>query len=527
MARVETCPNTPRRNFTSSPPPFVTHDEEPIHDDLQRSGIDTSIQVKQMRARENVAILREGVLRTRRTVKDQRVELRQREEDVMKAINTLTRKLAEIVTSVKLEDVSVLHDSLKIAHDRLGPVEFEYEKLELRLEDEEWNLEEEEAYFYRYHHASTNVSEARVDALPSPRTRKYQASEVDSSASTLDNELLRNYLDKVADVECLKEELDGLESDFVRFSEEADFRRKHSIDLSKELSIFFEEYLKVHADLIRDVYDTEDEIFDLRDKCIDEGVFGDDEHKYEPYSALSEEWMEPVYYTEDRSPFKVAARRNMSRSFNLDYGDKQDSVNCWILGGVQESAIHILMLKVEIFSRISALPDLKDNAFNDDKWADMAIEHWYQDGMGNLASENFNASRLDQIFGSSCISQNASTGFSGVPGIIDSLRSFKVNPEFAAELLGSGSYSAESVNLETEPSQQTDRRMSSPVGFVSVDCVNLEAESSQQTDRRMSSPIGFIDTTISQKPQRACHSLPSSPNFLASQSMHKPSWTSI
>lgn len=395
---------------------YSAHDED--------SEVDLAVQARQLRARERVVILRRRVVGTRRLRKSQKKELHQLRGNAQNALDKLMRKINESEGFGRLqEDLYPYYESLRKAQDALGPVEYTYGLSESQLDDEEQDLEEEEDHFYRHYDVNAvSVTESNLDDVISPLVKPYAPPEMDLRElnPNTENRLVREYLEKVSEAGRMKEELEDLEEDYYQFSKDASFRKRHSITLSIETATFLAEYPKLHSDVLKKLHIIEDDIFPLRKKCIDQDLFKECDHVYEPRDALYEEVMDSVYDARDRSPLRVAAHENKHDERETDFQDKREYVNSWLLQWIQDSAFEHLMLKTWIFFEYPERPE-KDEVLADDKWSDLAIENWDTDSAGINANEHHSASRLDAIAGETGRLDATTTGRSGVSDSLGSL----------------------------------------------------------------------------------------------------------
>jgi hypothetical protein len=396
--------------------PYSTQDEG--------SELDVDVQARQVRARERVVILRRRVVRTRRLLKIRRDELRQLRENAQEALDKLMRKINESEGFGRLQEaLHPYYEGLRDAQDALGPVEYSYGCLESQLDDEEQDLEEEEDHFYRHYDiTAVSVAESKLDDIISPLVKPYAPPETELQQLNLnpENSLVHEYLKKVAEADSLKEELDMLEEDYYQLSTDASFRKRHSITLSTETATFLAEYPKLHSDILENLHIIEDDIFGLRDKYVDQGLFEESEYVYEPRDALYEDVMDSVYDAYDRSPLRIAAHENKYHERETNFLDKREYVNNWLLQWIQDSAFESLVLKTWIFFEYPERPE-KGEALADDKWSDLAIENWDKDFAGIYANEYHSASRLDAIAGETGRLNATTTGRSGISDSLGSL----------------------------------------------------------------------------------------------------------
>jgi hypothetical protein len=422
----------------------------------KNSELDADTQARQVRARERLEILRARVFRTRRLIKDRRDNLRQLRSNVRDAAAKLTRQIDE---ALALQDVKALesfapyYQQLRIAQDELGPKEEEYDAFERRLDDQEQDLEQEEDYFYRHNKAPSNaISDAELDEVLSPLLKPYQPPENEFQSFNLENELVKEYLEKVGEAKYLKEQLDELDDDYYRLSKDASFRNRHNIPISLETTTFLENFTETHKETLHKLHDVEDDLFDLRDRCLDKNLFAETDYVYEERDALYEEVMDSVDEARDRSPLVIAARHINYHEPDTNFDDKREYVNNWLLQWVQDSAIESARLRAYIYFEY---PDT-GKQLRDDKWPELALRNWDKDEAGVDATESFNASKMDTIAGNTgkhVPSTARRTGF------LDSLGSFGSSLSLHVDLDAEGRTEAEFMGSETG-SYATQREVS-------------------------------------------------------------------
>jgi len=421
------------------------------------SELNADTQARQVRARERLEILRGRVLRTRRAIKDRRSKLKQLRENVLDAGDKLTRKIEEIIalqTVNALETISPYYERLRQAQDDLGPEEDEFERLERRIEDQEQDLEQEEDHFYRHNEVPEGgISESKLDDVISPLIKPYPPPETEPEPEplSLENDLVQRYLGRVAEAELLKDELDELDDEYDRLSHETSFRKRHNVRITDETTSFLTEYPELRAATLENLRAVEEHLFDLRDQCLDQKLFTDADYIYEIRDALVEEVMESVEEARDRSPLRVAAYHIDYREEDIDFDDRRDYVNKWLLKWVEESAFETFMLRRFIFE---SYPN-KDKELTDEVWSTLALENWDSDAAGILETRNFYAGQLNTIMTKvNGPSTGRRTGFFGGSSEHDSLEvdldDYGVHEE---AIVGSeaGSYTTQILALANTP----------------------------------------------------------------------------
>ncbi|KAH6668952.1 hypothetical protein B0J14DRAFT_153628 [Halenospora varia] len=455
------------RNVTSiSSAPHTPLDKNPPRQDSSyfsnrsdSSVVEADIQIRQLRARERVAVRRGRVSRTRRLIKGRREELRRLREDLRDASDKFTQKANEIIALGGIqEDLTPYHNRLREAQDTLGPVEDTYDRLESRLDDEEQDLEQEETHFYRHYDVTiTSIPDSKLDDPISPLVKSYDAPDLEVEERPLEEGQVQQYMNRVAEASRLKDELDGLEEEYFRISTDASFRNRYDIPLSAETTRFLDEYRTTHSAILEHLHSVENHLFDLRDQCLDQGLFRDSEHMYEPRDALCEDVMETVYEAEDRSPLRMAALRMGLGGEETHFDNKCGYVNNWLFEWIKDSPYECLSLKTWIVCEYPKSPDRGED-LSDDKWSDLALENWNTDGAGAHTNEFYDASMLDAIAGDTGRFNATIIGRSGVS---DSLRSLDVDLDDIGRIeevvLGS---EAESL---TTPTSNKRRSMSLPL----------------------------------------------------------------
>ncbi|RDL37413.1 uncharacterized protein BP5553_04846 [Venustampulla echinocandica] len=388
-----------------------------IDGDDDGSTIDADIQARQVRARERVFILRGRVSRSREAKRDQRDELRRLREDVRDATHKLMNKVNEIEAFGHIEETLAPYlAKLREAQDALGPVEDAYDRFEDKLDDEEQELEQEEYHFYRNYAVplpSILESDPNLDAEISPLIKPYIPPDTEFEGSPLDSGLVEEYLEAVARAGQIGEQLDNLEEDYHRFSADASFSNRYDLPVSVKASHVLSEYQVMRADLLQNLRKVEDEVFDLRDLCLDQQLFSNHEYVYERRDALYEEVMDSVDEALDRSPLRMAAYHANFYGRELDYEDKRQYVNNWLLQWVQDSTYECLVLKTWIYLAYPDLPQ-KDSDLADDKWSELALENWNNDSAGLYTNEFYSASMFDVITGNTGKLNTTLLGMSGI-----------------------------------------------------------------------------------------------------------------
>ena len=400
-----------------------------ISDD--NSELDPDLQAQQVRARARLAILRRRVFRTRNILKDHRDRLRELRQDVREAADKLTRKVSECIAlddTAALQTVLPLHENLRVAQDIVGPEEEEYERLERRLDDEERDLEQEEDHFDRHVDLSTvglvgsaEIAESKLDEELSPLIKPYHPSDSEVSHLSVTDERLAEYLGKVSEAENLKQELDDLEEDYERLTKDLAFRKRHKVPASKETIQFINIYPQAHEETLEKLYDIEDDIENLREHCLEQKVFTASEYIYTSRSALYEDIMDSVDEARARSPLRTAANDLKYPEAEVDFSDKRDYINKWLLKWVQESVFETLLLRSYIVQAFSS----QSTYLAEDKWPKLALESWDVDHAGEHTNQAFTESRMDMILGDPRNIETPSTaqrtGFLGILTDIGSL----------------------------------------------------------------------------------------------------------
>lgn len=359
----------------------------------QESNMDVDLQVMNIRARERVEITRGRVLQTRRVMSEKRQELQWLRERVRDATDKLMRAIRELMAldnAKNLQSLSPHYQELSEAQDDLGPAEDAYDLLEIRLNREEEELEEEEMQFYTHNniHLAPPPDSKLKEAL-TPLTKPHQPEELDFQELNLDNQLVREYFSKRSEAGILKQQLHDLENEQYELTEELAFRERYHLQLSKEKAAFLFDFPKTHKELVKTLEKVEDDLYELRDRCIEQSLLTESEYLYEPYDALVEEIWESVNDARDRSPLRA-----IYIPHKVNFTDKQDYVNTWLLEWMQESTIEVMRLKSFIYLEY---PKNGQELLGDD-WSDLALEFWDQDSAGKCANTE-KRSTIDVLLG--------------------------------------------------------------------------------------------------------------------------------
>ena len=426
------------------------------------SELDVDIQARQMRAREPVERLRRKVFRTRLAMKDRRETLRTLRENSRDAEEKLMRKMDELMALNKVPDLSDIrpyYEALREARDALGPAEETYDRLQNRLENEQQDLEEEEDHFYRHFDVSVlSVAEPRFDII-SPRVKPDQLQDNEIQSLNIENNQFRMFLEKFAQAQNLKVDLDELEDDYYQYSMEWSFRTRHRIPLSTETAAFLKDFENLHADALDALYTVENDLLNLRDECLKQGIFTESEHIYEPRNAFRDDVMDAVYEARDRSSLHVAANHLDYPAHNISFEDRKDYVNKWLLKWVQDSSIEVLMLRKWIYYMY---PD-EGKGLTEKEWSELAVENWDHDSAGEFTNERYNASRMDAIAGEDDTGGlwGTTTRQTGLSVNIPSLEAALEEIGVGEAILGSdtSSYATRKVDMDITPTRR--RRPSS------------------------------------------------------------------
>jgi len=350
------------------------------------SKLDVDTQAGNVRARERVAILRGRVLRTRRNLNDTRLDVQVFRGKLRDSTSKLIGAIDEVMARGDvqgLQTLAPLHEETRRAQDELGPIEDTCDMLEIRLNQEEEELEEEEAQFYTRNNIALNmpIPDSRLDEPLAPLVEPYEPEDSLLHDARLDHELVRDYMGKVGKAERLKEEIDELESEQFTLTQELNFRTRYKLGLSEEKKSFMFEYPQLYKQLTATLQDVEDDLYDLRDKCVKQGLFDASEYPYEPRDALVEEIYESVHDAEDRLlPLKRAVDLNPSvQSHQTNFDDKRDFVNAWLLGWVQDSPVEALRLKTVILFEYGK----EGKKFEGEEWPMLVLGWWDRDKAGN------------------------------------------------------------------------------------------------------------------------------------------------
>lgn len=368
----------------------------------EESKVDVDTQVGNIRARERVEISRGRVLRTRRILNERRQDVQSLREKLRDATSRLMRVIDELMARNTVQDLRSLapfYEAIRTAQDELGPVEDSYDILELRLIREEEVLEQEEMHFYTHNNIIlASLPDSKLDQPLTPLVQPYRPDDAEFQDLNLENELAKRYLEKVAEAEHLKEEIDELESEQYSLAEDLAFRTRYKLKLSEEKSAFMFAYPQVYKELTSKLQSVEDELYDLRYRCIDQGIFGASEHVYEPRDALVEEIYDSVNDAMDRLPLRTAADHNPSYRPHLpNYDDKRDYVNTWLLEWVQDSPVEALRLKTCIVLEYEKY----GKELEGEEWPTLALGLWDKDHAGEKANEKHVLSTMDALLGGS------------------------------------------------------------------------------------------------------------------------------
>ena len=369
----------------------------------QHDEIDPDIQTRNVRARERVEILRARVLRTRGDINEKREGVQALREKFRSATDKLMRALDEFMAQGRGRDrdraaLFPYYEQVRSLQDQLGPAEDDYDILERRLNREEKELEQEETRFYTSNNIVLRLHpNDKLDEHLTPLIKPYEPVDVEYENLDLNNELVQQYLATVEEANHLGEQLDSLEDEQYRLSQELSFRTRHKLHISERTKTFLFEFPDAHKALLEQLHTVEDNLYDLRDRCVAEQLFAASEYPYVPHNALVEEINESVNDARDRSPLRTAVlHHNVAAHLQEpNFEDKKDYVNSWMLDWVQDSTLDALRLRELIYSEYPPYGKL----LQDDEWSELALDFWDRDEAGKFANQKCVLSTMDALHG--------------------------------------------------------------------------------------------------------------------------------
>lgn len=412
--RCEPPPNNQLSGSGRSPPPRKDSAYFSVNGwDDEGSEIDAEIQARQMHARERVEILRGRLSRTRHLIQTRRRKLRELRESARDSSALLMRRVEEIIALDDLRNLRALtpiYEECRRIQDELGPAEEEQNILELRLNDEEQELEQEEDHFYRHYNVSIgHLPETKLDEILSPLVKPYEPPESEFESLDLAHELVQEYHEKVTEAENLKDELEELEGEYAHLNEDAAFRKRHNINVSRQTAEFLADYPETYKETVARLRVTEDQLFDIRHKCIDEKLFSDTDHVYEPHDAFRNDLLDAVDDALDRSPLLASSPETFYFGHKtLNFSDKREYVNNWLLGWAQNCKMEALQLRAWIYFEYPG-PEKK---IAEDDWPSLALAMWNKDDAGANTDASYEMSRIDAIYGGTGRPGFTKSGFS-------------------------------------------------------------------------------------------------------------------
>jgi hypothetical protein len=328
-----------------------------------------------------------------------REKLRDSTAQLMRAIDELVAR----DNVQNLRSLAPFYEATRKAQDELGPVEDAYDLWEIRLNREEDELEQEEMHFYTHNKiVLASLPDSKLDEPITPLMQPYQPDNGQFQDLDLENELVKEYLGNLADAEHLKEEIDELENEQYMLMEELAFRTRYNLKLSKEKESFIFEYPQNHKDLVEKLQQMENNLFELRQRCIEQGLLTESEYTYEPRDELVEEIQDSLNDALDLLPLRLAAD-NAGHQHEPNFEDKRDYVNTWLLEWVQDSPIETLRLRICIDFEF----DRDGKQMEVEKWPTLALDWWDRDRAGEDANEKHALSTMDALLGATSNSRES------------------------------------------------------------------------------------------------------------------------
>lgn len=379
------------------------------------SEVDIETQARQLRAREKLEELRAKVLRTRRLVRKRRGNIRKLQEHAKEAriqFMRATDQLVALSTPLEVDLLGQYYQRIRDIEDELGPAEDTFELLERRLDNEEQDLDEEEDYFYRHHHITiTTLPHITITTLPNLKHKKSSNSVTSPfklynsppplagkdegiQVFTAGNVELREYLKSIKNAENLKQELERLEVRRDYLLIESNFRKSHDILLATQDGDFLNRFPERYRYLHDELYEAEDRLYELRDQCLSRGLFTDSEYVYESRDTISDELLDLVDHTRERSPIRGAKQRLPPKELDTTcFDNKRAYVNRWLMEWVEDSTVERLQLRAWIYFECRTM------GIAEDQWPELSLQQWDKDKAGENTNESYEQSRLDAIPG--------------------------------------------------------------------------------------------------------------------------------
>jgi len=399
--RRDTPPNNRFSGSTISPPPGQDSAYFSLNEwEDEGSEVGAEIQARQVHARERVEILRGRLFRTRHLIQARRRKLRELRESARDASARLMRRVGEVIALEDVENLRALtplYEECRLIQDELGPAEEDQNQLEIRLNDEEQELEQEEDHFYRHYNVSIGqLSESRLDETLSPLVKPYEPPEPEFESLDRTHELVQEYHEKVIAAENLKDELEELEGEYEHLNADTAFRKRHNIKVSRQTAEFLADYPETYKETVARLRATEDHLFVIRHKCIDEKLFSETDYIYEPHDAFENDLLDAVDDALDHSPLLASSpETHHSEQRTPKFSDKREYVNNWLLGWTQNCKVEALQLRSWIYFEYPG----SDAEIYEDGWSSLALAMWNKDDAGANTDVCYEMSRMDAIYG--------------------------------------------------------------------------------------------------------------------------------
>ncbi|KAH8762334.1 hypothetical protein F5882DRAFT_25311 [Hyaloscypha sp. PMI_1271] len=172
---------------------------------------------------------------------------------------------------------------------------------------------------------------------------------------------------------------------------------RYKMLIAEGTTTFLFEFSQAHKKLLQQLHDVEDNLYDLRDRCIAERLFAESEQVYVPHNAFVEEINESVNDGRDRSPLWTAVlHRNVAAHLqNANFADKKDFVNSWILDWIQDSSLDALRLRDIIYSQYPQ----QGKQLQGEEWSELALQFWDEDEAGRFANQKDVLRTIDALLG--------------------------------------------------------------------------------------------------------------------------------
>ncbi|KAI9809997.1 MAG: hypothetical protein M1827_006764 [Pycnora praestabilis] len=269
--------------------------------------------------------------------------------------------LPSIFEKKSSDDLIAAVQKVLSVREKYNLLEKEYNGVEDELDQLEYELEKAEDRFYRQYSAiDTRPGELQSDYLSSSSSPYVPSIENGSEAAEGHFEM---YLEESDLAQSLKDKIHGLRIEKARVA------RKDSFPLEEADDSLFRQLEKSFAQTLVELKIVEDRIISLRERCLKDGLFSNEEYPYEPIASHA---LSLNGTNQERFPLLFPAQGTGGTAFASIMSESvtpRHRINKWLFQTLRESPLEL--------DRYRA--GLNDQSQDDEAWTRQLLAAWASD----------------------------------------------------------------------------------------------------------------------------------------------------